>query len=244
MKHYLGVDIGTFETKGVIVDQGGRIVATAARPHQLLVPQPGWAEHRPEEDWWQDFLFVTRKMLAESKIQPSSIAAIGTSAIGPCMLPVDADGAPLMNAVLYGIDTRAAEEIVDLTQRIGADTLIGKCGNALTSQSVGPKILWLKRHRPDLFARTHKVLTSTSYLVHRLTDRFVIDHYSAANSSPLSLPDRLGYSDALANDIIALDKLPESAWTTDIAGTVSARAAEESGLAVGTPVIVGTIDAA
>jgi xylulokinase len=244
MKHYLGVDIGTFETKGVIVDQGGRIVATAARPHQLLVPQPGWAEHRPEEDWWQDFLFVTRKMLAESKIQPSSIAAIGTSAIGPCMLPVDADGAPLMNAVLYGIDTRAAEEIVDLTQRIGADTLIGKCGNALTSQSVGPKILWLKRHRPDLFARTHKVLTSTSYLVHRLTDRFVIDHYSAANSSPLYLPDRLGYSDALANDIIALDKLPESAWTTDIAGTVSARAAEESGLAVGTPVIVGTIDAA
>jgi xylulokinase len=244
MKHYLGVDIGTFETKGVIVDQGGRIVATAARPHQMLVPQPGWAEHRPEEDWWGDFVFVTRKMLAESRIDPSTIAAIGTSAIGPCMLPVDARGVPLMNGVLYGIDTRAAAEIDSLTQRIGADRLIEQCGNALTSQSVGPKILWLKNHRPDLFARTHKILTSTSYLVHRLTGRFTIDHYSAANSSPLYLPDQLAYSDALADDIIALDKLPEPAWTTDVGGTVTERAAAETGLAAGTPVIVGTIDAA
>ncbi|WP_119300588.1 FGGY-family carbohydrate kinase [Dongia deserti] len=244
MKYYLGVDVGTFETKGVIVDQGGRIVSTATRPHQMLVPQPGWAEHRPEEDWWGDFVFVTQKMLAESRIAPSSIAAIGTSAIGPCMLPVDADGAPLMNGVLYGIDTRAAEEIKDLTQRIGEQGLIDKCGNALTSQSVGPKILWLKRHRPHRFARAYKVLTSTSYLVHRLSGRFVIDHYSAANCSPLYLPDQLAYSDELAKDIIALDKLPDPAWTTEIAGAVTQRAADETGLAVGTPVIVGTIDAA
>ncbi|HEU4827337.1 MAG TPA: FGGY family carbohydrate kinase, partial [Dongiaceae bacterium] len=212
MKHYLGVDIGTFETKGVIVDQGGRIIATATRAHRMLVPQPGWAEHRPQEDWWEDFVFVTRRMLAESGLPPSTIAAIGTSAIGPCMLPVDREGAPLMNAVLYGIDTRAAQEIEELSRRIGTDTLIERCGNALTSQSVGPKILWLKRHRPDLFARAHKVLTSTSYLVHRLTGRFVIDHYSAANSSPLYMSDRLAYSDALANDIIDLGRLPEPAW--------------------------------
>jgi xylulokinase len=244
MKHYLGVDVGTFETKGVIVDQGGQIMATAARPHQMLVPQPGWAEHRPQEDWWDDFVFVTRKMLVESKIDSASIAAIGTSAIGPCMLPVDQDGTALMNGVLYGIDTRAAAEIEELTRRIGADAIIAACGNALTSQSIGPKILWLKRHRPDLHARTHKVLTSTSYLVHRLTGRFVIDHYSAANASPLYLPDQLAYSDTLADDIIALDCLPEPAWTTDVAGTVTQRAAEESGLAAGTPVIVGTIDAA
>jgi xylulokinase len=244
MKHYLGVDIGTFETKGVIVDQDGRIIASASRAHRMLVPRPGWAEHRPQEDWWDDFVFVTRQMLAESRVQPSSIAAVGTSAIGPCMLPVDRDGAPLMNAVLYGIDVRAAEEIEDLTRRIGTERLIAACGNALTSQSVGPKILWLKRHRPEIFAGTHKILTSTSYLVHRLTGRFVIDHYSAASSSPLYLPDRLAYSDALANDIIELDRLPEPAWTTEIAGTVTSGAAEETGLAAGTPVIVGTIDAA
>jgi xylulokinase len=87
MKHYLGVDIGTYETKGVITDGLGRIVAQASRAHQMLVPQPGWAEHRPEEDWWGDFVSVTQQMLAVSRIKPETIASIGCSAIGPCMLP-------------------------------------------------------------------------------------------------------------------------------------------------------------
>ena len=56
MKHYLGIDIGTFESKGVLVDETGTIVASASRPHKMIVPQPGLAEHRPSEDWWDDLL--------------------------------------------------------------------------------------------------------------------------------------------------------------------------------------------
>lgn len=244
MKHYLGIDIGTFESKGVLVDETGEVVATAAKPHKMIVPQPGWAEHRPREDWWDDFTFISKELLAESGVAPSSIRAVGCSAIGPCMLPVDAEGAPLMNAVLYGVDTRASAEIAELTVTIGEEVLLGRCGNALTSQSVGPKILWLKRNRPEIYARTHKILTSTSYLVHRLTGNFVIDHYTASSSSPLYLVDELEWSAALAPDIIDLDRLPKIAWTTDIAGHVTARASEETGLAAGTPVITGTVDAA
>jgi xylulokinase len=244
MKHYLGIDIGTFESKGVLVDEAGRIVASAARPHKMLVPQPGWAEHRPREDWWEDVTTITRKLLADSKVAPESIRAVGTSAIGPCMLPVDGDGEPLMNGVLYGVDTRAAKEIEELTGKIGEDVLVDRCGNALTSQSTGPKILWLKRNRPEIFAKTHKVLTSTSFIVHRLTGRYVIDYYTAANTSPLYLAEKLAYSNTLSNEIIELERLPEIAWTTDIAGTVTKKAAEETGLVAGTPVIVGTIDAA
>src|SRR5690606_12532828 len=153
----------------------------AARPHKMLVPQPGWAEHRPREDWWGDFCFLSNKLIADSRVAPTDIKAVAASAIGPCMLPVDRDGEPLMNGVLYGVDTRAAKEIAELTDRIGEAVLLERCGNALTSQSVGPKILWLKRNRPDLFARTAKVLTSTTYIVQQLTGRHVIDHYSAAN---------------------------------------------------------------
>lgn len=243
MSHYLGIDIGTFESKGVLVDGEGRIVASAARPHKLIVPQPGWAEHRPREDWWDDFTFISNKLIADSGVAPGEIKAVATSAIGPCMLPVDADGEPLMNAVLYGVDTRAHQEIADLTGKIGEDVLLDRCGNALTSQSVGPKILWLKRNRPDLYARAHKILTSTSYLVHRLTGTYVIDHYSAANSSPLYLVDRQGWSTELSDEIIGLERLPDLAWTSDIAGHVTRRAAEETGLAEGTPVTAGTIDA-
>lgn len=244
MTLYLGVDIGTFETKGVLVDGAGNIVARAARAHRMLVPRPGWAEHRAEEDWWGDFVHVTRKLLAQSAVAPGAIRAIGCSAIGPCMLPVDASGAPLCNAVLYGVDGRASREVDELTGEIGAEVLLDRCGNALTSQSVGPKILWLKRNRPEIFAAAHRIVSSTPFLVHRLTGAWVIDHYTAANFSPLYLVDERAWSTELAGGIVATAKLPELAWTTDIAGEVSAGAAAETGLCPGTPVIVGTIDAA
>jgi xylulokinase len=244
MTRYLGIDIGTFESKGVLVDDEGRIVATASKPHKMIVPQPGWAEHRPREDWWDDFTFISNSLIAESGVAPADIKAVACSAIGPCMLSVDADGEPLMNAVLYGVDGRASKEVDELTERIGEDVLIARCGNALTSQSVGPKILWLKRNRPDIFAKTAKILTSTSFLVHRLTGSFVIDHYTAANFSPLYLAEEQAWSTELCDDIIELDRLPDLAWSADIAGHVTAKAAEETGLAEGTPVIAGTVDAA
>jgi len=244
MNAYLGIDVGTYESKGVLVDREGKVLASAARPHGLIVPRAGWAEHRAEEDWWGDFVWLTRKLIAESSVPASAIRAVGTSAIGPCVLPVDADGAPLSNAILYGVDTRSAQEIEDLTQAIGAEEIFDRCGNALTTQSVGPKILWLKRNRPDVYARAAKFLNSTSFLVHRLTGRFVVDHYTAANASPLYLVDEQAWSTALAPDVTEIDRLPELAWTTDMAGGVTRRAAETTGLVAGTPVIVGTIDAA
>jgi xylulokinase len=244
MKHYLGVDIGTFESKGVLIDETGAIVASAARPHKMLVPQPGWAEHRPEEDWWGDFVFVTRALLAESRVDPKTIRAVACSAIGPCMLPVDSAGAPLSNAILYGVDTRAAREIEALNEQIGAETILERCGNALTSQSVGPKILWLKNNRPDLYGRSAKFLNSTSYINYRLTGRYVIDHYSAANSSPLYDVAKQDWTFDLASEIAGRDQLPDLLWTTDIAGEVTEEPAAETGLAAGTPVTAGTIDAA
>jgi xylulokinase len=244
MRYTLGVDIGTFETKGVLVDGQGAIIATAAHPHKMIVPRPGWAEHRADQDWWGDFVAVTRALLAQSGIDPKDIACIATSAIGPSMLPVDATGMPLMNGVLYGVDTRASAQIEALDARIGKDQILATCGNALTSQSVGPKILWLKETHPDLYARTAKVLTSTSYLTWKLTGEYVIDHYTAANFSPLYDVNRLEWTEALADDILPLDRLPRLMWSTEIAGHVTAKAANETGLTIGTPVTCGTIDAA
>jgi xylulokinase len=242
MTHFLGVDIGTFESKGVLTDATGRIVAQAARPHQMLIPRPGWAEHRAEEDWWGDFVHITRELLAASGVDPTDIAAVATSAIGPCMLPVDAAGRPLMNGVLYGVDTRAQAEIDLLNAEVGEATILSRCGNALTSQSVGPKIFWLKRNHPDLWAQTARILTSTSFLTFRLTDEYVIDHYTAANFSPLYDFAAQDWCFDLA-DICPPSMLPRLLWSTEIAGRVTPEAAAATGLAIGTPVICGTIDA-
>lgn len=244
MKVFLGVDIGTYESKGTLVDETGTILAYAAVTHRLIVPRPGWAEHRAEEDWWGNFNAVTKELLAKSKINPRAIACVATSAIGPCMLPVDAHGKPLINAVLYGVDTRAEEEIEILNTAIGPERIMAKCGNALTSQSVGPKILWFKRNHPDLFEKTAKILTSTSFLVHRLTGEYVIDHYSAANFSPLYDVKALDWTSELSDEIIDLERLPRLLWSANIAGHITSQAARETGLAEGTPVTAGTIDAA
>jgi xylulokinase len=238
----LGIDIGTFESKGVLADTSGAIVAMATRPHRMIVPRPGWAEHRADEDWWADFTAISRELL-EGR-DPREVTAVACSAIGPCMLPVDAAGTPLMNAVLYGVDTRAAAEIAELTAAIGADVLLERCGNALTSQSVGPKILWLRRNRPDLWARTDRVVTSTSHLVFRLTGETVIDHFTAASFSPLYDVAAQDWTSGLAPDLLGHVRLPRLMWSTEVAGTVTARAAVETGLAEGTPVTCGTIDAA
>jgi xylulokinase len=149
-----------------------------------------------------------------------------------------------MNAVLYGVDTRAAREIEDLTSSIGADRILSHAGNALTSQAVGHKILWLKRNRPDIYANARMFLNSTSFVVHRLTGRYVTDHYSASSVAPLYDIEQRTWSDLLTQEITDLKRLPEIAWTTEIAGAVTRQAAEETGLVFGTPVIVGTIDAA
>ena len=244
MPHTLGIDIGTFESKGVLVGAGGEIVGSAAKPHKMIVPQPGWAEHRARENWWDDFTFITRAILDETGVAPGDIRAVACSAIGPCMLPVDTAGEPLMNAVLYGVDGRAAREVAELTARIGEDVLLDRCGNALTSQSVGPKILWLKRNRPEVYEKTAGILTSTSYLVFRLTGAYVVDHYTAANFSPLYIVDKLEWSSELADDIIGLEKLPRLVWSSEIAGGITAQAARETGLAEGTPVTAGMVDAA
>ncbi len=244
MSYTLGVDIGTYETKGVLVNASGEIAAQAARRHQMLVPRPGWAEHNPDEDWWGDFVYVTQRILNESGINPAAIDAIACSAIGPCMLPVDDNGNALMNGVLYGVDNRAAVEVEELMDRIGEETLIRHCGNTLTSQSVGPKILWLKRNKPDLFAKTAKIHTSTTYIVQKLTDRAVIDHVTACGFSPLYDIRTQSWSADLAPDIVRSECLPEILWSTEIAGTITPDAAAITGLATGTPVLTGTIDAA
>ncbi len=243
-KFYLGIDIGTFETKGVLVSIDGQLIAQSAKKHEMIVPKSGWAEHRPYEDWWGDFTFISNDLIKKSKCNPKQIRSICASTIGPCMLPVDKEGEPLMNAVLYGVDTRAANEIEFLNDKIGKNKIFEFNANALSSQQVGPKILWLKKNKPEIFAKTHKIVNGTGFINYKLTGTYTIDHFSAAFVSPLYDVKKQAWSNNLIDDLIDLDKLPEIVWTDKIIGQVTAEASKETGLLEGTPVCTGTIDAA
>jgi xylulokinase len=98
-KYLLGIDIGTYESKGVIVDGHGTILGQASTPHNLSLPKPGWAEHDANQVWWNDFCLLTRKLLQQTGLSSDQIAAIGCSGIGPDLLPIDEAGAPLRPAI-------------------------------------------------------------------------------------------------------------------------------------------------
>lgn len=244
-KYLLGIDIGTYESKGVIADIDGNLIASAVSPHKMDIPRAGWAEHDPEEVWWGDFVRVTGQLLAESGVAPNDIIGVGVSAIGPDVLPVDRDVKPLRKGgILYGVDTRAAQEIDQLNAEIGSDVIFEKCGNVLSSQATGPKILWLKKNEPEVYKQAYKFLTASAFLVARLTGEFVIDHLTGSFCLPLYDFKKRVWDDTLTKEIVDLARLPDLRWADEVAGYVTAEAARQTGLAEGTPVTVGTADAA
>lgn len=236
----LGVDIGTASSKGVIARPDGEVLATAERPHSLSLPNPGWAEHDAEEIWWEDFVSICQELLQKAD---DKVAAVCASGIGACLLPTDAKGTPLRPAILYGIDTRAASEVEELNERYGQEELLARCGSVLSTQAVGPKLLWLQRNEPEVWKRTEKFFMASSFIAHRLTGEYILDHHSASQCDPLYDVRENRWIEEWADEIAPSLPLSRLLWPAEIAGEVTQEAAEETGLPAGTPVAAGTIDA-
>jgi xylulokinase len=243
--YLLGVDIGTYSSKGVLVEADtGDVVSEHVIEHMLSMPKPGWVEHDPDQTWWGEFVSICREVLAKSRIQPDHIKGVGVSGIGPCVLPVDASGNPLRQSILYGIDTRASVEIVDLEKILGRENIFKYSATHLSSSANGPKILWIKNHEPEVYSKARWFLTSQSYIVFKLTGRAVMDNYTACTYAPLLDVEKIRWRKDIDDLITPIHKLPDMAWSCAIAGPVTAEAAQQTGLKEGTPVIVGTMDSA
>lgn len=242
-RYLLGIDVGTYSTKGVLTTPEGEVLHQHVVEHGVSFPRPGWVEQDADGIWWADVVAVCKSITAAG-FDTNLIGAVAVSAIGPCMLPVDEQGKPLRAGVLYGIDTRAHEEIAWLNNEFGEQAMFDLGGMALTSQAVGPKILWLKNNEPEIYDRTHKILTASGYLIYRLTGEYVIDRHTGAHYNPLVDIETIEWDARFAEPIIELDKLPKMMWSTEIAGHITDEAAAETGLASGTPVTAGTVDAA
>lgn len=241
---FMGIDIGTYESKGVITDADGHVIAYRSCPHVMESPQPGFAEHDAEKVWWHDFCYLSNDLIRSSGIDPADIKAVGCSTIAPCCLPVDAAGNPLRKAILYGVDVRAGAEIKDLETLFGKDQIFVTCGTPITSQSAAAKIVWIKNHEPEIYRKTARFITGSTYLVAKLTGEYVIDRYTAASWVPLYDIQSNDWSTESLDVFCNSDQLAQCRWTDEIAGSVTAEASRQTGLMVGTPVSVGTADAA
>jgi xylulokinase len=242
-KLFLGIDVGSYESKGVVVDQLGKVIAFENIGHSLSFPKPGYVEHDADGIWWKETRLISQKLLSNPKVNPKKIAAVGISSIAPCVLPIDETGHPLRPGILYGIDNRATQQIRAFEEEYGEKKIYEICGQKLSSQAAGPKILWIRNNEPDIWEKTWKILTGSGYLVYKLTGNCVLDKYTASAYSPLFDIQTLNWSMEFEK-YIPVRILPDLYWTTDIGGYVNAQASRETGIPEGIPVVVGSADAA
>ncbi len=237
----LGIDIGTASTKGVLATADGTVVSTATVPHGMSLPRPGWAEMDPASVWWDDVVAVTRALLAGH--DAAAVAGVCVSGVGPCLALTDAELRPVRPALLYGIDMRATAEIDELTARLGAERIVERGGTALSTQAVGPKMLWVRRNEPQVWRAASRWYNSSSYVAAALTGEYVLDHHTASQCDPLYDMHTGDWAHDWAGDIAGHLAMPRLVHPSEIVGTVTAAAAEATGLRLGTPVAAGTVDA-
>lgn len=238
----LGIDMGTGSTKGVLVDPAGAVLATVTIPHAMSLPRPGWAEVDAEATWWGEVCQISRRLVAEMP-PGSTLAAVCVSGVGPCLVLCDDALTPLRPAILYGIDTRATDEIGSLTKEFGAKAILQRAGTLLSSQAVGPKLEWVRRHEPEVFERATGWFGSNSYVAAKLTGEYVQDHHTASQSDPLYVTADFDWNVEWAARICGHLPLPRLVWPNEVVGTVHAAGAAATSIPRGTPVVAGTVDA-
>jgi|SRR5665647_2446572 len=237
----LGIDIGTSSTKGVLATPDGHIVASARREHSLSTPRPGWAEADAESVWWAEVVGISRQLMAAA--DNCRVMGVCVSGVGPCLLLCDEALRPLRPAILYGIDMRATDEIEELDRRFGGHRIVERGGTALSTQAVGPKMLWVQRHEPEVWDRATGWYNSSSFVVARLTGEYVLDHHTASQCDPLYDIRNRTWCQDWAEDVAPGIPLPRLAWPAEVVGRVTEVGAADTGLPVGTPVCAGTVDA-
>jgi len=147
----IGIDMGTGSSKGVATTITGEILATSTRPrpNSMSMPRPGWAEVDADAIWWADVVSLCQELTA--RVADHQLAGVCVSGVGPCLVLCDENDRPVRPAILYGIDMRATAEIEELTERYGQQAILDRGRTALTTQAVGPKALWVRRNKPEVW---------------------------------------------------------------------------------------------
>jgi xylulokinase len=228
----VGLDVGTTGVKAVAVSPDGRVVAAASEEYPLSTPQPGWAEQEPE-DWWR---------AAEACLSRLPTGPIGLSGQMHGLVVLDADNRVLRPAILWN-DQRTGAECAEIEAAVGLARLIDLTGNRALTGFTAPKLLWLRRHEPDVYARITHVLLPKDYVRLRLTGEHAID---AADASGTLLFDvrRRRWSEEVCEALdVPLAWLPPVHESTEIAGAGD-QAAGALGVGIVSPgpvsVVLGT----
>lgn len=236
----LGVDIGTTATKAVLCDPEGRIVAESDAEATLHSPHPGWAEEDPDV-WWRNMPRLVRACLEQAHASPTDIAAVGVSGMVPTVILVDADGRVLRPSIQQN-DARAHREIADFKAALDESQVLQRTGSAITQQSIGPKLLWLRRHEPEAMRQARYVMGSYDFIVYRLTSTPSIERNWALESGLYDLYREDWDEAILSMSTVSREQFGAVRFPAEVVGAVTRQAADFTGLSEGTPVVAGSAD--
>lgn len=237
----MGIDIGTQSTRVALLNLEGRVVASASTPQEMMTPRPGWAEQDPDV-WWRNTLDNIHKVMEQAEATPGEVLAVGVCGQMHATVPLGKDGELLSHGVQLWCDKRSAELVDEFKAGPHLKDAMRLAGTTPVPNWLGFHIKWLKVQEPGLYEKTWKFVLSKDYINYHLTGKLATDWSEASGSFLMDArtktwsPELVGYLE------LDIDKLPDVCASSDVLGEVTAEAAKLTGLAEGTPVVVGAGD--
>jgi xylulokinase len=243
MRNYLmGIDIGTSACKVAVFKPDGTVIAASFFEYPVYYPHKGWAEQNPNE-WWHAVSQAVQKIFENSNVSPADIAGIGVDGQSWSAIAIDKAGAVLTNTPIW-MDTRSQNICSRVIRDIGEQNIFQVAGNSLQPSYSTAKILWYKENLPEVFNKTDKILQSNAFIVYQLTGKITTDKTQAYGLHCYDMKKGLWNEDMCKALQIPLSFLSEIKECSEVVGSVTKKAAAETGLLAGTPVVAGGLDAA
>jgi xylulokinase len=242
MSHVLGIDASTTAVKAILVDESGAVHGVGSAAYDLSVPRPLWSEQDPQL-WWDGSVAAIRSVLAETGVPGADVVAVGLTGQMHGAVLLDAGAEVLRPAILWN-DQRTGAECDLIREVIGPERLVAITGNDALTGFTAPKLVWVRDHEPDTWARVAHVLLPKDYVRLRLTGDHAMDKADGSGTMLFDLAARDWSEEVLAALRIDRAWMPPTSEGPEVTGTLTAGAAAATGLAAGTPVVAGGGDQA
>ncbi len=238
----LGIDVSTTAVKAILLDEAGAVLGIGSAGYDLSVPQPLWSEQDPHL-WWHGTVAAIRAVLAETGIAGDDVSAVGLTGQMHGAVLLDRVDEVIRPAILWN-DQRTGAECDLIRELVGPERLVAITGNDALTGFTAPKLVWVRDHEPEAWARVAHVLLPKDYVRLRLTGEHALDKADGSGTMLFDLAARDWSAEVLA--ALGIDRawMPPTHEGPGVTGVVTAAAAAATGLRAGTPVVAGGGDQA
>lgn len=240
MSYLIGIDVGTTGAKTILIDEEGKLLASALEEYPLHTPHPKWAEQEPQ-DWWQATVASIQSVLSKSNVDPAEIKGLSLSGQMHGLVLLDKNYQVLRPAILW-CDVRTTEQCQYITDAVGKGLLGQIVGNQALEGFTAPKIIWVRNNEPKIYEKAAHVLLPKDYVRFRLTGEIATEVSDAAGTILLDIKKRKWSKPVLEKLEIDSELLPPVYESIDVCGKIRSDVAKLTGLKAGTPVAAGGAD--